>query len=67
MNSEGERPKGSPWFVINVKQGVYEEYINVGTKFNNIMIIGDGIGKTIITGNKSKGRGFSTFKSATFG
>lgn len=33
----------------------------------NIMIIGDGIGKTIITGDKSKGRGFSTLKSATLG
>lgn len=68
VDGAGERPKGSPrYYVIHVKQGVYEEYVNVGIKSNNMMIIGDGIGKTIITGDKSKGRGFSTFKSATFG
>ncbi|CAD5326675.1 unnamed protein product [Arabidopsis thaliana] len=66
VNGAGERPKGSPRYVIHVKQGVYEEYVNVGIKSNNIMITGDGIGKTIITGDKSKGRGFSTYKSATF-
>ncbi|XP_010426712.1 PREDICTED: putative pectinesterase/pectinesterase inhibitor 38 [Camelina sativa] len=66
VNGAGKRPKGSPRYVIHVKQGVYEEYVTVGIKSNNMMIIGDGIGKTIITGDKSKGRGFSTFKSATF-
>ncbi|EOA21923.1 hypothetical protein CARUB_v10002406mg [Capsella rubella] len=66
VNGAGARPKGSPRYVIHVKQGVYEEYVNVRSKFTNVMIIGDGIGKTIITGDKSKGRGISTFKSATF-
>ncbi|CAN8308977.1 unnamed protein product [Cochlearia groenlandica] len=66
VDGAGERPKGSHRYVIHVKEGVYEEYVNVGIKSSNIMIFGDGIGKTIITGDKSSGRGFSTFKSATF-
>ncbi|KAJ8421015.1 hypothetical protein Cgig2_001778 [Carnegiea gigantea] len=33
---------------------------------NNIMLVGDGMGKTIITGSKSVGGGSTTFNSATF-
>ncbi|KFK27309.1 hypothetical protein AALP_AA8G365700 [Arabis alpina] len=66
VDGAGERPKGSRRYVLRVKEGVYEEYVKVGIKSNNIMIVGDGISKTIITGNKSNGTGFSTFQSATF-
>ncbi|KAG2331044.1 hypothetical protein Bca52824_002224 [Brassica carinata] len=66
VEGAGERPRESKRYVIHVKAGVYQEYVKVGIKSHNIMIVGDGIGKTIITGDKSKGRGFSTFKSATF-
>lgn len=57
--------KGSGRFVIYVKAGTYEE--NIEIKVSNIMLIGDGIGKTIITGSKSVGGGTTTFKSATVG
>lgn len=57
--------KGSGRFVIYVKAGTYKE--NVEIKLSNIMLAGDGIGKTIITGSRSVGGGSTTFKSATVG
>ncbi|KAB1209634.1 Pectinesterase 2 [Morella rubra] len=54
---------GSGRYVIYVKQGTYIE--NVEIKLKNIMLVGDGIGKTIITGSKSYGGGYPTFKTAT--
>ncbi|KAK9076431.1 hypothetical protein SSX86_004765 [Deinandra increscens subsp. villosa] len=56
---------GSSRYVIRVKAGVYNENIEIGKKVKNIMLLGDGIGKTIITGSKSVGGGTTTFKSAT--
>ncbi|KAI3693272.1 hypothetical protein L6452_33105 [Arctium lappa] len=56
---------GSGRYVIYVKAGTYNENIEIGTKLKNIMLVGDGIGKTIITGSKSVGGGATTFKSAT--
>uniref|UniRef100_A0A2N9ETX0 Pectinesterase n=1 Tax=Fagus sylvatica TaxID=28930 RepID=A0A2N9ETX0_FAGSY len=50
-------------FVIYVKAGVYKE--NVQIKKSNIMLIGDGIDATIVTGSKSVGGGSTTFMSAT--
>lgn len=57
--------KRSGRFVIYVKAGTYKE--NVEIKLANIMLVGDGIGKTIITGSRSVGGGSTTFKSATVG
>lgn len=54
-------------YVIYIKAGTYKENIEVGSKLKNIMFVGDGIGKTIITGSKSVGGGSTTFKSATVG
>ncbi|XP_031269633.1 pectinesterase 2 [Pistacia vera] len=56
---------GSGRYVIYIKAGTYNENIEVGSKLTNIMFVGDGIGKTIITGSKSVGGGASTFNSAT--
>jgi pectinesterase len=56
---------GSGRYVIHVKAGTYKENIDIGTKLKNIMLLGDGIGKTIITGSKSVGGGATTFNSAT--
>ncbi|KAL8238476.1 hypothetical protein R6Q59_015043 [Mikania micrantha] len=56
---------GSGRYVIYVKAGTYKENIEIGTKLKNIMLVGDGIGKTIITGSKSVGGGATTFNSAT--
>ncbi|KAF9687719.1 hypothetical protein SADUNF_Sadunf02G0122200 [Salix dunnii] len=57
---------GSGRYVIYVKAGTYNENVEVGKTVKNVMFVGDGIGKTIVTGSKSVGGGTTTFKSATF-
>ncbi|KAJ7982449.1 Pectinesterase [Quillaja saponaria] len=54
------------FFIIYAREGLYEEYIIVGTNKKNILLIGDGINKTIITGNHSFVDGWTTFNSSTF-
>lgn len=64
VTAAGKR-SGSGRYVIYIKAGTYKENIEIGTKLTNIMLLGDGMGKTIITGSKSVGGGATTFKSAT--
>ncbi|KAK4357233.1 hypothetical protein RND71_022843 [Anisodus tanguticus] len=52
-------------FVIYIKAGAYYEYIEVVRKKSMIMFLGDGIGKTLIKGNRSVVDGWTTFRSAT--
>ncbi|KAL2337533.1 hypothetical protein Fmac_011979 [Flemingia macrophylla] len=52
--------------VIHVKSGVYNEKVVIGEKLPNVMLVGDGIGKTIVTGNRNVVQGSSTLGSATF-
>ncbi|KAH9625747.1 hypothetical protein KSS87_022300 [Heliosperma pusillum] len=59
--------KAKKRFVIYVKQGVYEENVEVGKKKKNVMLIGDGLDLTIITGSQNVVDGNTTFKSATLG
>ncbi|KAL8238475.1 hypothetical protein R6Q59_015042 [Mikania micrantha] len=56
---------GGGRYVIYVKAGTYNEHIDV--KSDNIMLVGDGMGKTIITGSKSVGGGSTSFGSSTMG
>ncbi|XP_059624838.1 pectinesterase 2-like [Cornus florida] len=56
---------GSGRFVIHVKSGVYKENLEIGNKMKNIMLVGDGLRNTIITGSRSVGGGSTTFNSAT--
>lgn len=58
---------GTARYIIYIKTGTYNENVEVGSKLENIMFVGDGIGKTIITGSKSVGGGSTTFNSATVG
>ncbi|KAI3453150.1 hypothetical protein Pfo_009813 [Paulownia fortunei] len=53
-------------FVIYVKKGVYKENVEVKKSMKNLMLIGDGIDATIVTGNKNVQDGSTTFRSATF-
>ncbi|PIN02306.1 Pectinesterase [Handroanthus impetiginosus] len=54
-------------FIIYVKAGSYEEdNLKVGRKKTNIMFIGDGKGKTIITGGKNVQEKMTTFHTASF-
>ncbi|KAL5996196.1 hypothetical protein ACLOJK_026270 [Asimina triloba] len=56
----------SGYFLIYVQQGVYEEYVSIDKPKKNLMMIGDGINQTVITGNRSVVDGWTTFNSATF-
>ncbi|KAK4784123.1 hypothetical protein SAY86_018491 [Trapa natans] len=54
--------------VIYIRAGRYEEDIlKVGRKKTNLMFIGDGQGKTVITGGKSTVDKMTTFHTASFG
>ncbi|KAM0027971.1 putative pectinesterase [Helianthus debilis subsp. tardiflorus] len=52
-------------FVIYIKGGAYYEYLEVASPKTMIMLVGDGIGKTLIKGNRSVVDGWTTFRSAT--
>lgn len=51
--------------VINIKQGVYEENLEIPSYKTNIFLLGGGKDSTIITGSRSVGDGWTTFRSAT--
>ncbi|GFP93626.1 pectinesterase 4 [Phtheirospermum japonicum] len=54
-------------FIIYVKAGVYDEQVIVDKKKPNIFMYGDGIDRTIITGDKNFGKkGIKTMHTATF-
>lgn len=52
-------------YVIYAKKGVYKENIDMKKKKTNIMLIGDGIGATVVTGNRNFMQGWTTFRTAT--
>lgn len=54
-------------YVIYVKKGVYKENVNIGKTKKNVMIVGDGMSATVITGNRNVIDGSTTFNSATLG
>ncbi|XP_027353312.1 pectinesterase 3-like [Abrus precatorius] len=54
-------------FVIYVKEGTYEENIDLDADTWNVMIYGDGKSKTIISGSRNFVDGTPTFQTATFG
>ncbi|XP_020231794.1 probable pectinesterase/pectinesterase inhibitor 41 [Cajanus cajan] len=53
------------YFLIYVTAGVYQENVSIDKKKTYLMMVGDGINKTIITGNRSVVDGWTTFSSAT--
>lgn len=55
-------------FVIYIKAGSYKERIRVPFDRKNVVFLGDGIGKTVITGSAYSGQaGITTYESATVG
>lgn len=57
--------RSSNRFLIKINAGVYEENLEIPREKVNIMLVGDGMNSTVITGSKSFADGFSTFTSAT--
>ncbi|KAK1308185.1 putative pectinesterase/pectinesterase inhibitor 12 [Acorus calamus] len=51
--------------IIIVRQGIYDEYVDVPPYKTNIVILGEGKDVTLIRGNRSVGDGWTTFRSAT--
>ncbi|KAL7172099.1 hypothetical protein ACSBR2_031737 [Camellia fascicularis] len=54
------------YFLIYVTAGVYQEYVSIAKNKKYLMMIGDGINQTVVTGNRSFVDGSTTFNSATF-
>ncbi|KAL6010503.1 hypothetical protein ACLOJK_000936 [Asimina triloba] len=58
--------KNQKRFVIYVKAGKYEENVVVDKAKWNVMIYGDGMDQTIVTGSKNRVDGTPTFSTPTF-
>lgn len=59
---------GGKWFVVYIKAGVYEETVRVPFEKTNVVFVGDGMGRTVITGSLNADMvGVSTYNSATVG
>ncbi|GKG44741.1 probable pectinesterase/pectinesterase inhibitor 51, partial [Tanacetum coccineum] len=59
---------GKEPFVILIKEGVYEEIVRIGLPKSNVVFLGEGIGKTVITGSLNFGLlGINTYNTATVG
>lgn len=59
--------KSKTRYVIYVKKGTYKENVEVGKNKKNVMLVGDGMDSTIITGDLNVVDGSTTFNSATLG
>lgn len=57
--------KSKSRYVIYVKKGIYKEKVDIGKSKQNIMLTGDGMDATIITGSLNVIDGATTFSSAT--
>ncbi|CAD5326385.1 unnamed protein product [Arabidopsis thaliana] len=53
--------------IVYIKAGVYNEKIEIDRHMKNIMLVGDGMDRTIVTNNRNVPDGSTTYGSATFG
>ncbi|GJT25246.1 probable pectinesterase/pectinesterase inhibitor 51 [Tanacetum coccineum] len=68
VNAAPDNLSGKRRFVILIKEGVYKEIVRIGLAKRNVMLIGEGIGKTVITGSLNVGHlGITTYNTATVG
>ncbi|XP_057982408.1 probable pectinesterase/pectinesterase inhibitor 12 [Malania oleifera] len=51
--------------IVYIKQGVYDENVEIPSYKPNIVLLGDGTNLTLITSNRSVVDGWTTFRSAT--
>ncbi|XP_043695093.1 pectinesterase-like [Telopea speciosissima] len=65
LSASSKLRSGTSRFVIYVKSGTYKENVQITKSMKNIMLIGDGIDATIVTGSKNVQDGSTTFNSAT--
>ncbi|KAL2540081.1 putative pectinesterase/pectinesterase inhibitor 59 [Abeliophyllum distichum] len=67
INYATSRRVGNGRVVIYIKRGVYKENVAISRTMNKVMLVGDGLRYTIITGSRSVSQGFTTYSSATVG
>ncbi|XP_072999116.1 probable pectinesterase/pectinesterase inhibitor 51 [Typha latifolia] len=59
---------GTGRFVVYIKEGVYEETVRVPFEKTNLVFVGDGMGRTVISGSLNADTvGISTYNTATVG
>ncbi|KAK4765580.1 hypothetical protein SAY86_026670 [Trapa natans] len=57
---------GARRFVIRIRAGIYRETVRISLDKKNVVFVGDGVGKTIITGSLNVGQpGIWTYNTAT--
>ncbi|XP_050205411.1 probable pectinesterase/pectinesterase inhibitor 51 [Mercurialis annua] len=55
-------------FVVHIKEGIYNEIVRIPLEKKKVVFLGDGMGKTVITGSLTVGQpGISTYNTATLG
>ncbi|KAL0924665.1 hypothetical protein M5K25_005514 [Dendrobium thyrsiflorum] len=64
--ASAKQRSGTSRFVIHVKAGTYNEQVQIPASMKNLMIVGDGIDQTVVTGSQNVVDGSTTFRSATF-
>ncbi|MQL88678.1 hypothetical protein Taro_021247 [Colocasia esculenta] len=64
-DGEGGSSGGGGRQVIYVKAGTYKETIRVLKGQKNVMLVGDGKGKSVIVGSRNAEDGWTTYQSAT--
>ncbi|KAL8121551.1 pectinesterase [Apium graveolens] len=57
--------KNTAPFIIQIKAGVYKEYVDIPRHVDNVVFIGEGAAKTKITGNKNFIDGINTYRTST--
>ncbi|CAK8541370.1 unnamed protein product [Lathyrus sativus] len=57
--------KGKTRYVIYVKNGTYKENVEISSQKTNVMLVGDGMNATIISGSLNFIDGTGTYQSAT--
>ncbi|GFP97961.1 probable pectinesterase/pectinesterase inhibitor 60 [Phtheirospermum japonicum] len=67
INYATARRVGNGRVVVYVKRGVYRENILISRTMNKVMLVGDGLRYTVVTGGRSVSAGFTTYSSATVG
>lgn len=66
VNAAPDNAVGGKRFVVSIKEGVYEETVRIPLEKKNVVFLGDGMGKTVITGSLNVGQpGISTYNTAT--
>ncbi|TKV96599.1 hypothetical protein SEVIR_9G438600v4 [Setaria viridis] len=57
--------KSATAYVMYVKAGTYKEYVSVPRNVTNLVVVGDGATKTVVTGSKSFAMNITTKDTAT--